>query len=425
MIFSAVRSIGAAVVALAVAIPSACTAHEDEKVVPVVRVKVAQVERGDIDHRISVVGAVSPEAEATVAPKIGGPIAAMRLLKGTHVRSGETLATIEAGDLKAALSQADGEVREAEAFLRQTRSGDVPEATAESAKAIADAEAHVRQAQALVDRRKALFAQGGISQRDLDDAEFDLQTARNELDLARKQMELRKTSFSPSTVALAASRLDQARARQAAARTQLSYATVQSPIDGVVIDQFHQKGDYVPAGEKLFVVADTRGLIVKAQVPSADALLIRGKATASVVPVDGPSDPIEGVVRVVTPSVDASTRASEVWIDVPPSQALRPGGVARVEIELERHSDSLLIPVEAVSFDDPGNPSEGSVMAVDADSVAHETKVTTGIRDGESIEILSGLAERDTVVVEGNYALPDGAKVDTTAEPDDGESDEP
>ena len=51
-------------------------------------------------------------------------------------------------------------------------------------------------------------------------------------------------------------------------------------------------------------------------------------------------------------------------------------------------------------------------MVVDAANVAHETKVTVGIRTADKIEITAGLQGGETVVIEGNYALPDGAKVE-------------
>jgi multidrug efflux pump subunit AcrA (membrane-fusion protein) len=58
-------------------------------------------------------------------------------------------------------------------------------------------------------------------------------------------------------------------------------------------------------------------------------------------------------------------------------------------------------------------------MVVDAQNVAHETKVTTGIRTPDKIEIVEGLRGGETVVVEGNYALPDGAKVEPQTNTDE------
>jgi multidrug efflux pump subunit AcrA (membrane-fusion protein) len=68
------------------------------------------------------------------------------------------------------------------------------------------------------------------------------------------------------------------------------------------------------------------------------------------------------------------------------------------------------VPASAVTLE-ASNADEGTVMVVDAQNVAHETKVTIGIRTADKIEIVEGLQGGETVVVEGNYALPDGTKV--------------
>ena len=55
-------------------------------------------------------------------------------------------------------------------------------------------------------------------------------------------------------------------------------------------------------------------------------------------------------------------------------------------------------------------------MVVDAQKLAHETKVTIGIRTTDKMEIVEGLQGGETIVVEGNYALPDGTKVEIAAD---------
>ena len=62
------------------------------------------------------------------------------------------------------------------------------------------------------------------------------------------------------------------------------------------------------------------------------------------------------------------------------------------------------------------NADEGVLMVVDAKSVAHETKVKVGVRTSDKVEITSGLKGGETIVVEGNYALPDEAKVEISEE---------
>jgi hypothetical protein len=67
------------------------------------------------------------------------------------------------------------------------------------------------------------------------------------------------------------------------------------------------------------------------------------------------------------------------------------------------------------------NVDEGTVMVVDAMNLAHEAKVTVGIRTPDKMEITTGLLGGETVVIEGNYALADGTKVEVSEEKDDSE----
>jgi len=70
---------------------------------------------------------------------------------------------------------------------------------------------------------------------------------------------------------------------------------------------------------------------------------------------------------------------------------------------------------------DASNSDSGTVMTVGEDSIAHEPKVKIGIKQGDRIQIVEGLNGGETVVVEGNYALPDGTKVEIAK--DDTEAD--
>ena len=69
------------------------------------------------------------------------------------------------------------------------------------------------------------------------------------------------------------------------------------------------------------------------------------------------------------------------------------------------------MPASAVTLDAP-NKNTGTVMVVDAGNVAHETRVTVGIRTPQAVQVTSGLKGGESVVTEGNYALPDGSKVE-------------
>ncbi len=404
-----IARLGALILAVAAG-ATGCRSTNEAEAEPVVTVKVTRATRADLIDTLSALGTVSSMNEIPVAPKVGAVVARMGIVKGKVVKAGDVVATLESGDLRAAAAEADAAVREARATLKQTSGGTTPEADAQRQKALQDAIATLRNAEALYRRRKMLFERGGIAQKDLDDAELALKQAESAKELAERESSLAGSNLNPTNRDIAESRLKQAEDRADAAHVQLEYATVRSPISGVITAQFHQDGEFVAAGEKLFTVTDTRVLVVKAQFPDNGMLGIRTGAVAAISPSSGGED-IEGKVTLVSRTADPASRTVEVWVEVPEgSENLRVGDFAKVSITVGEATGAVTVPPAAVTFEDP-TADTGTVMVVDEQSVAHETEVTVGIRTDEALEISKGLEDGVTVIVEGNYALPDGTKV--------------
>ena len=103
-----------------------------------------------------------------------------------------------------------------------------------------------------------------------------------------------------------------------------------------------------------------------------------------------------------------------------PDGKLKPGTSVRTSIVAGTLNDALVIPTSALLSSDEGGES---VFVVGPDSVAHERKVETGIRQGDQVQILRGLSAGDRVVTTGGLGLEDGAKVQVQqAEAASGES---
>ena len=119
-----------------------------------------------------------------------------------------------------------------------------------------------------------------------------------------------------------------------------------------------------------------------------------------------------GKITLISRSTDQQNRTVEVWASFANNRGLlRAGEAVQFVVSTNPANDALVVPASAVQFE-TGNSEEGTVMTVDKDNVAHETKVKVGIKSGDKIQIVEGLEEGETIVVEGNYALPDGTKVE-------------
>ena len=384
----------------------------EAEVTPVVSVKVAKAEKGIIAAPVVAVGTIWPREKADVSAKISAQIKTMPLLKNKVVRAGEVIAVLESRDLQAQRAEAVAALNQARAEERSLITGTIPKTNAEDQKALNDARAKVNNARALYDRRLALYEKGGISKKDLEAAQLDLTTAEDELRLQQQTVTLRARSLNPNDRALAAAKTAEAQQHLATLDAQLSYATIRSPITGIVTDQYQYEGEFAAAGGKLLTIADTSSVIVKAPFSDTVANQLKTGDTVSVVPTDTSAEEMKGQVTLLSRSSDPTNRTVEVWVTLANSAGrLRANGAAQVTIAANAKTDAIVVPASAVTLE-ATNADEGAVMIVDAQNVAHERKVTVGIRANDKIEIVAGLQEGETVVIEGNYALPDGTKVD-------------
>jgi multidrug efflux pump subunit AcrA (membrane-fusion protein) len=337
----------------------------------------------------------------------------MALLKNKPVKAGEVLATLESRDLQAQRAEAASALEEAQANLRLLSGGTIPETNAQDEKALRDARANVANARATYERRLALFERGGISKKDLEASQLALTTAENDLRAAEAAARLHQTATNPNNRAAAASRVKQAQDRLAALDTQLSYAVIRAPFAGVITNQFQYEGEFAAAGAKLLNIADVSEVIVKAPIADTVASTLKVGDPVTVLPQEMPDEKIEAKISLISRSSDPQNRTVEVWVNLKNADGrLRANSAAKVAVTTKTAADVIVVPASAVTLK-ATNADEGTVMVVDDDSVAHETKVTIGIRNAEQVEITAGLEGGETVVIEGNYALPEGTKVKT------------
>jgi len=382
----------------------------------VVSVKVAKVEKETIAAPVSAVGTIFPREQATVAAKISAQIKTMAILKNKLVKAGEVIAVLESRDLVAQRNEAVATLNQERANERSVTTGTIPQTNAQDQKALRDAQAKVATTSAAYQRRLVLYQRGGISKKDLEAAQMDATTAENELRLAEQTLVLRTKALNPNDRALAAARVQAAQQHVATLDAQLSYATIRAPITGIVTDQFQYEGEFAAAGGKLVNIADVSQVIVKAPFSDTVTAQLKVGDTAKVVPTDTTAEEMTGQVTLISRASDPLNRTVEVWVTLANGAGrLRANGAAQVTAATLTKNEAIVVPASAVTLD-ATNANEGTVMVVDAAKVAHETKVTVGIRTRDKVEITEGLMGGETVVVEGNFALADGTKIEVSKE---------
>jgi multidrug resistance efflux pump len=375
-----------------------------------VSVQVATVERGTITNDIATIATLAPRREATLMPKISGQITQMALMTNRAVRAGDVIAVLESRDLAAQRAEAAAAAVEADAGAHTTVSGSVPLTNAQDTKAVRDAKAALDNAEKTYERRKVLYENGGISKKELEASHLAVVTAEDDLRLAEASSSVHHSVTNPGDVAMANAKARQAHDRLANVNAQLGYAVVRAPFDGIITAQFQYQGDFANPSSKIATIADASTLIAKMQMAAEAAARVKVGDAVRVIP-DETGAPVDGTIALVGTGADPQSRSVEVWVNVPNAGGrLRPNGMARVVIASQATGNALIVPTAAVTLD-ATNSKSGTVMVVDAKSIAHEVHVTTGIRSSGRTQIVSGLNGGETVVTEGNYGLPDGTKV--------------
>jgi membrane fusion protein, multidrug efflux system len=191
-------------------------------------------------------------------------------------------------------------------------------------------------------------------------------------------------------------------------RTRIGFATVVAPVSGVVTEKHVEAGDIIGNQARLFTIADVSELVVRLGVSELDVVELKTGDVAHITLDAFPNRALRGRIRRVFPVADPQTRLVpvEVVFDAPSARLARPGFLARVTFDLATSENVLLLPVAAVL----GTQGAQAVFLVE-DGKAVRRPVTTGLTSQGRIEIVSGVAEGEEVVVTGNNGLREGMTV--------------
>jgi membrane fusion protein (multidrug efflux system) len=252
-----------------------------------------------------------------------------------------------------------------------------------------------------------------IAEVDARELEAQVRAAEAQATFAKATAERSAKLFAEQIITAAENERDQAARAAAEAtlsqlRTRLGFASVRSPIDGVVTARFVQSGDIVGNNTRLFTIADLSTLVVRMPVSELEVTQLRaGQAVALRVDALG-GETVPGRVRRIFPTADSTSRLVPVEIAVTGSDAgrLRPGYTVRATIRLDTREDALVVPTRAVL----GASGARSVFIV-KEGLAERRAVRVGDDVDGKVEVFSGLALGDTIIVAGNSLVREGGKV--------------
>jgi RND family efflux transporter MFP subunit len=292
---------------------------------------------------------------------------------GDKVKKSQTLAVIDTPELDAQLDAAKAQLGAAEAELK------VRETEAEFARTTYE--------------RWSGSARGVVSEQEREDKKAGFASAAARLNAQRARVTLDKSNVDRLTF-------------------MTQFKEVTAPYDGVITERRIDVGDLVTAGSTsntapLFGIAQYDQIRVFANVPQSASGEIGVGTTAKITAAERPSEVFEGKVTRTSESIDPAARTLRVEIDIPnPDLKLLPGMYLKVDFALKPKS-YIQIPASALLFR-TGGPA---VAVIQPDSTVKFKDVKIGRDNGNTVDIASGLAEGDRVVLNINNQIPDGSKV--------------
>ena len=353
---------------------------------------VAHAERRSVRTALIIAGEFKPFQDVDVHAKVAGYIKVIYVDVGDHVKSGQPLAVLEIPELAAELAGADASVRRAKEEIRRAE-GDL--ARAKSAHSAAHS-AYARLKQA-ADSRAGLVAQQEIDDSQAKDLEFEAQASSSSAALSSAQQQVQV-----------------AEANQKQYRALSDYSRIVAPFSGVITARYADTGALIAAGTssstqsmpvvRLAEISKLRLVLaipesVAAQIHLGDPVKVRVQAL---------NQDFVGKVSRFADSLDRQTRTMETEIDFENRDGhLIPGMYAETQLSLREKKDALTVPLESVTR----NGEDATVLAVNPENIIEERHVKLGLEDSIRVEVLSGLTDKDRVVIGNRSQFRDGQKI--------------
>jgi len=387
-------------------------------------VQVTAATQETIRRTVEADGALFPQDQASVVPKISAPVQKFFVSRGDHVQAGQVVATLENRDLTAAVGQAKGQVAQAESNLRATTAATIPEQVAKAKTDIASAQQAADAARVVVENRRGLLKEGALARKMVDDAELAYVQAKTQLEAAQEHLHALDGAGKEEQIKGAQAQVETARGQLQAAEAQVAYSEVRSPISGVVADRPVYAGEMAAAGAPLLTIMDTSRVVARVNVPQSQSTAVKVGQTVTLTQT-GSAETLEGRVTVVSPATDPNTTTVQIWITAAnPGDRFKPGAAVHASIVTETIRNAVVVPASAIL---PGEEGGTAVLTVSPDSTAHLRAVDVGVRYGDKAQIVNGVRPGDEVVIVGGLGVDDKAKVKivgaTEEKPDDEDED--
>ncbi len=415
---------------------SACGGADDTAVVAeeaLTAVKVQTAGNSGITKSVSYTGNIEPSESVSVISKLSGTVTNTYKEVGDNVTAGETLYTIDDSDIRLAITQAEAQANAANLAVQSAENAKNNITGAQYDQTLLSLESTINNlqisldsanealafAKSNLDNAKILYDAGAMSKVDYDstvlqynNAQAQVTQLESQLNQAKQSYEITKNNVVTESQNTAAIGVEQAKASANAAnlavenaRKNLQYVAPTAPISGVVSMKNAVNGQMISTGTVAYTISNIDTVVASINVSEniINTLSIGDKVN---VKINSLGTTVEGTITEINPVAD-QTSTYPIKIEIANADhTIKPGMFCEVEIITDNVTDSISVPREAVLTN-----MDSKYVYVVENGVATVREVETGIDNGESIEIISGIDAGDQIIVEGQTYVSDGESV--------------
>lgn len=345
-------------------------------------VSVLLAEKKPIAATLTVTGSFAAGEMVLVSPEVEG-LAVQEFLveEGDEVKKGQVLARLSSAQVDIDVLKMQATIASKEAAVARAKS-QIDQALITEQRSAAD-----------LNRTKKLRSSGVASVEQFDQRQADYNLASAQLDSA-------KLGLTSAESELALSKAQMAELELRKARTE-----IRAPVDGYVSRRTVQIGGIASATrDPMYTIVADGKIELVAEVAESDLPKVK-MGQKSEITINGMERRLEGLVKLISPEVDAKTRIGLAHIQVEDGIRIPLGSFGRAEIALGG-SDGVALPLTAVTFGD-----DGPTVQIVKDNKVEVRKVITGLVGTNDIEITGGVAPGEQVVARAGTFVRDGDAV--------------
>lgn len=244
-----------------------------------------------------------------------------------------------------------------------------------------------------LERQKRLARDGVVSESEVERAQYQLDQAKAEYE---------KTRLATMS----------ARGKIDSVRLEIDKSIIRAPISGVITRRYVSLGTGVPAGEKLFELSNLSPLEVKFQLPQPDRGRLAPGQTVELYSAEGDRPLARARIRRIDPLADATSNTIGCVADVTGGVGLLPGLAVNVRVRREAPPASFWVPRAAFAAGDDVRPGGEARLRVVAEGKCAIRAVLVKALEGDQVEIVSGVAAGDRVILAPPPQLKEGDAVE-------------